>query len=168
MTPDDDHSQQRRPLFFPVVIATVLLTIIGMIGGYLLSQHRNSRNVANTADSDYVVVDGDPCPEQTQSVGAEQGGTGVLREVLHVTTAKRTEIWICEDEAGRFFYHANKGGAGAPWVEGKTALFLDDVQPVGSGYVARAWDGNLFTVDSQRLLISYTDGRQEEQRVVVS
>jgi hypothetical protein len=174
VTPLDDHSQQRRPLFFPVVIATVLLTIIGMIGGYLLGEQRNQSVSADPTD--YVtttstpgveLVDGPLCPEQTQRAGELQGATGQLVQVLRARTTRKTVVWICQDRAGRLYYHANKGGTDAEWIENKTALFLSGVwQDETGAYVAGAVDGATFSVDQDRLLITHADGREEIQKVV--
>ncbi|WP_309238686.1 hypothetical protein [Actinoplanes aureus] len=171
MTPLDDHSQRRRPLFFPVVIATALLTIIGMVGGYLLGQERDREESdgAEPTPSPVLIATGPACPDQTQKMGAKQGADGELRQVMWVRTNRKTEVWICEDRSGRLFYHANKGGTEAEWIEGKTALFLTGVWSEGDGrYAAQAFDGNIFSVDRKRLLISYADGDREEQKVVES
>jgi hypothetical protein len=168
VTPLDDHSQRRRPLFFPVVIATALLTIIGMVGGYLLGQERK-RAEPDPAPSTPVSLlpTTGRCPEQTQEVGREQRAVGELREVLRVRTERKTVVWICQDEAGGLYYHANKGGTDAVWIEGKTALFLSQVWREADGrYVAQAFDGNIFSVDRKRLLISYADGSEEVQKVI--
>ncbi|MBB2948097.1 hypothetical protein FB565_007868 [Actinoplanes lutulentus] len=167
MTPLDDHSQQRRPLFFPVVIATVLLTIIGMIGGYLLGEERNREPRAEVTPEPVTLVDGPLCPEQTQRAGAIQGASGELVEVLRVRTVRKTVIWICQDRTGQLFYHANKGGTDADWIENKTALFLGGVwQDSNGSYVATAVDGNVFSVDETGLTIAYADGTSEEQKAV--
>ena len=167
VTPHDDHSRQRQPLFFPVVITTVLLTIIGMVGGYLLSERRDGEPGPRESSAPELIATGPPCLEQTQKMGAQFGADGELREVLRVRTVSKTVAWICEDRGGRLFYHANKGGADAPWVENKTALFLDGVQQDGSGgFTAAASDGNVFTVNYDRLLVTYRDGRVEAQEVV--
>ncbi|MFF0376443.1 hypothetical protein [Actinoplanes missouriensis] len=169
MAPLDDHSQQRRPLFFPVVIATVLLTIIGMIGGYLLGEERNRKSATPSSSSAPALdlVDGPPCPEQTQKAGAIQGASGELIQVLRVRTARKTVVWICQDRAGALYYHANKGGTDAEWVENKTALFLAGVWRDSNGaYVATAVDGAVFAVDRERLRITHADGREETQKVV--
>ncbi|MEU4425801.1 hypothetical protein AB0F81_34705 [Actinoplanes sp. NPDC024001] len=168
MTPLDDHSQRQRPLFFPVVIATALLTIIGLAGGYLLGeQSTRAKPQPTPSPSVSLLPTTGRCPEQTQEVGRQQQAVGELREVLRVRTERKTVVWICQDEAGGLYYHANKGGTGAVWVEGKTALFLSQVWREGeSRYVAQAYDGNIFSVDRKRLLISYADGSEEVQKVI--
>ncbi|MDI6102039.1 hypothetical protein QLQ12_25810 [Actinoplanes sp. NEAU-A12] len=167
MTPHDDHSQQRQPLFFPVVIATVLLTIIGMVGGYLLSERRSGESGRNESSGRDLLPAGQECLQQTQEMGAKFNAVGTLRQVLRVRTESRSVAWICQDEVGRLFYHANKGGADAPWVENKTALFLADVNHEGDyEFWATAADGNVFRVSNTRLAVEYTDGRIEEQSAV--
>ena len=87
---------------------------------------------------------------------------GTLR--VEVLLRTRTwAVWICEDEAGRLYYHANRGGENATWIEGRTALFLPDVRHRGGEYVVTAPDGTSFSVTRQRLLIVHTDGREEIQ-----
>jgi hypothetical protein len=167
VTPLDDHSQQRQPLFFPVVIATALLTIIGMVGGYLLSQRDDDDAGGSPAPTATRLPAGQSCLDQTQEMGGRNGATGELREIIRVRTENKTVVWICQDYDGNLFYHANKGGDGAPWVEYKTALFLSGVQHDGSGeYWATASDGTVFRVGQERLVIEHTDGRVEEQEVV--
>ncbi|SDT68358.1 hypothetical protein SAMN04489716_5611 [Actinoplanes derwentensis] len=171
VTPHDDHSQQRQPLFIPVVITTVLLTIIGMVGGYLLAEKRagNAPEPRPEAEPTISLLPaGQLCLERTQKMGRQFGADGELRQVLRVRTKKRTVVWICQDESGELFYHANKGGADAEWVENKTALFLDKVSHDGAGTFSATTptDRTTFTVNSERLVIAHTDGRVEEQDVV--
>lgn len=178
----DDHSQQRRPIFYPVVIATVLLTIIGMIGGYLLSERRDRKSAApapTTASTssfpDSFSESAPPllptqgsCPEQTQDMAHRNGATGELQQVFQVVTTRNTWIWICQDDGGRLFYHANRGGTTAKWEEGVTALFLTGVtaHDDGSFEVTAPQDGNTFSVNRKRLLITKPDGSQQEQKVI--
>ncbi|GAA1604281.1 hypothetical protein GCM10009828_033940 [Actinoplanes couchii] len=153
-----------------MVITTALLTIIGMGGGYLLAENRSGRTEPQPEQNSTISLlpAGEPCLERTQKMGRQFGADGELREVLQVRTAKRTVIWICQDDVGDLFYHANKGGADAPWVENKTALFLQRVSHDGAGtFTATApTDGTTFTVNSERLVVAHTDGRVEEQDVV--
>ncbi|MEU4694126.1 hypothetical protein [Actinoplanes sp. NPDC023714] len=145
----------------------MLLTIIGMIGGFLLGEERNRSVSAPEPTPTRNLVDGPLCPEQTQKAGSLYGASGQLVEVLRVRTARKTVIWICQDRAGQLYYHANKGGTDAEWVENKTALFLAGVWQDGNGaYVATAVDGAVFSVDRQRLRITHADGREEIQKVV--
>jgi hypothetical protein len=166
-----DLPPPRRQVFFPVVIATVLLSIIGMSAGLVLGdRHKHAQNAAAPSDQGQNTQPAaspsplDPrCPAQTQKMGATQGASGVLRIALELKT-KSTTVWICRDDAGSFFYHANNGGADAPWVEGKTALFMSGVQRDGEGYTATATDGTTFSVTSNRLRIVHAkDGRVETQ-----
>ncbi|MEU8658834.1 hypothetical protein [Actinoplanes philippinensis] len=168
MTPLDDHSQRRQPLFFPVVIATALLAIIGLIGGYLLSERRDpGKPVSGPSPTLSLLPAYQACLDRTQEMGAQFGANGELRQVLRVRTKSRAVIWICQDAGGALFYHANKGGAEAPWVENKTALFLAQVQYDGVGaFTATASDGATFTVSLDRLVITHQDGTVEEQAVV--
>jgi hypothetical protein len=165
VTPLDDHSQRRQPLFLPVVIATALLAIIGLIAGFLLSERRGGK--PDLVSEPTLLPAGQECLWQTQEMGAQAGAAGTLRQVLRVRTASRTVAWICQDDNGRLFYHANKGGAEAPWVENKTALFLSDVQHDGAGnFWATAADGTIFRVNESQLVVEHQGGDVEKQAVV--
>jgi len=170
----DDLPSPRRPLFFPVVIATVLLTIIGMSAGIALaSWHQGSEDRNNGQQATYPTYEpspetpsGPPCREETQQAAVSRGAQGTLRIQLLLRT-KTSAVWICEDEAGQFFYHGNRGGENAKWIENQTALFLAGVQRDGDGrYVVTATDGTRFTVTAQRLVILHKDGREEVQEAV--
>jgi hypothetical protein len=164
-----DLPPPRRQVFFPVVIATVLLSIIGMSAGLVLGdRHKHAQNTAAPSDqAQYTAPATSPspldprCPAETQKMGASQGAVGVLRIALEIKT-KSTTVWICRDEAGSLFYHANNGGANAPWVEGKTALFMSGVQRDGDGYAVTANDGNTFSITAERLRIVH---KQDNNRV---
>jgi hypothetical protein len=169
-----DLPPPRRPLFFPVVIATVLLSIIGMSAGLVLgSRHKQADNASPpSGQGQYTppvanpTPTGDPCPAQTQAMGRKYGATGVLRIELKLKTTRST-VFICQDDAGNFYYHANRGGADALWVEGKTALFMTGVQRDGAGYTVTATDGNTFSINSKRLYIVHKqDGKVEVQYAV--
>lgn len=175
----DDHSQPRRPIFYPVVIATVMLTIVGMIGGYLLSErHGGSSSASDWSDTgspstpssavpSLLPVEG-ACTTHTQEMASNLGALGQLSQVLRVRTERGSVIWICQDESGNLFYHANKGGEDAEWVEGKTALFLSGVEhePDGSFQAVASWDGTTFDVSPDRLLITKKNATPEVQRIV--
>jgi hypothetical protein len=166
----DDHAPQRRPLFFPVVIATVFLSIIGMSAGLVLGsrQRQDGRETqqqhqeTTPATPDTTEDDRLPCRKETRDVARRFGATGTLRIALLLRTGT-SAVWICEDEAGRLYYHANRGGEKARWIENETALFLPAVRRDGDGYAVTAPDGTTFSVTTERLLIVHTDGRQEIQ-----
>ena len=108
----------------------------------------------------------EPCPAQTQAMGQKFGATGVLRIELELRT-KSSTVWICQDDAGRLYYHANRGGPDGQWVEGQTALFMTGVQRAGDGYAVTADDGNTFSINSRRLYIVHKkDGKVEIQEAV--
>ena len=176
VTPHDDHSQRRQPLFFPVVIATVLLTIVGMVGGYLLAEQREraadpdpyTSSEAPAPESSFELIGQEECLPQTQTAGRRAGAVGTLRRVLYIKTDKKREVWICQDEQGGFYYHANRGSR-ATWTENKTALFLHNARPDGyGGYAATASDGNVFSVNSDRLLVTDPNGQVLDEQDAVS
>jgi hypothetical protein len=98
-------------------------------------------------------------------MASQFGANGTLRVALELRT-KSSAVWICVDDDGRYYYHANKGGSDGPWVERKTALFLADVRRDGDEYVATASDGTTFSVTTERLFIQHKDGRPETQEAV--
>jgi hypothetical protein len=167
----DDLPPPRRPLFFPVVIATVLLSIIGMSVGLVLGSRDKQEDVRETQQQqqqqrpdgpDATEDDRPQCRPETRDVARRFDVTGTLRVDLLLRTPT-SAVWICEDEAGRLYYHANRGGENARWIEGRTALFLPDVQRRGDEFVVTAPDGTSFSVTRQRLLIVHKDGREEIQ-----
>jgi hypothetical protein len=168
----DDLPSPRRSLFFPVVIATVFLTIIGMSAGLALASWHKSQTSDNNGQSSISTPTPAPtsadagkpaCRPETQAIAPRFGAQGTLRIELLLRT-KSSAVWICEDEAGNFFYHANRGGEHATWIEGQTALFLAGVEPDGDGgYLVKANDGTSFSINSTRLLIVHKDGSQEVQ-----
>ncbi|MCA2216758.1 hypothetical protein [Jidongwangia harbinensis] len=177
----DDLPPVRRPLFFPVVIATVFLSVIGMSAGLVLGardkraareaqqqqQQQQQQQPEGPVAQPTEGYDARPeCREETQRMGADAGATGTLRIALLLRTAS-TAVWICEDASGRLYYHANRGGEQAPWLERETALFLPDVQRDGDdAYEVRAADGTRFSITPKRLFIVHSDGRQEVQSAI--
>lgn len=156
-----------------MVIATVFLSIIGMSAGLVLGarakqeqrdaraeQQRRETPVAQPS-ADY---DGRPlCRPETQQMARRQGVAGPLRIELLLRTAT-SAVWICEDEGGGLYYHGNRGGERARWVEGETALFLPGVRRDGDGFAVTAPDGTTFSITAQRLFILHKDGREEVQQ----
>jgi hypothetical protein len=168
-----DDLPPRRPLFFPVVIATVFLTIIGMSAGLVLGARAEQSAREPTPPTQQPVTQqpesgGPPCPPQSQVQGRLADAGGVLRVVLQVRTASST-VWICAGPDRRLYYHGNRGGENAEWIEGETALFLTGVVAFGDGYRAAATDAEgratVFEVTRQRLAIRHVDGRTEVQQV---
>jgi hypothetical protein len=169
-----------------VVIATTFLCIIGISVGILLANDRDRREASNPVDNTPDVVtsspsglpssdqpsaapslDGEPCRQETLDAAAQAGYPGPLVIVLHIRT-ERSDVYICKDGSGHFFYHANKTtGQGDEWVEGETALFIDDVERRSKDYLATANDGTTLSVNKDRLLITHhSDGRKETQEAV--
>jgi hypothetical protein len=151
-----DLPPPRRPLFFPVVIATVLLSIIGMSAGLVLgSRHETQRQTVD--QTGYVptepTVSPERCPQEMHDTARRVLGRAVeLRQVLRVKVPQTgTTVWICADDGGSLYYQANRGGEEQKWIEGETALFLDGVVERDGGYFAKAHDGNTFFVTEDRL-----------------
>jgi hypothetical protein len=165
----DDLPPPRRPLFFPVVIATVLLSIIGMSAGLALgSRHEESPRQAD--DQTGYVPTAEPnsppaCPGPMHETARRLGYDRPLTQVLRVRAASTgTTVWICSDDTGRLFYQANRGGDEQRWVEGETALFLADVVRGENDWHATASDGNTFSVNEERLEVVI---RGKKQRTAV-
>jgi hypothetical protein len=164
----DDLSPRRRPLFLPVVVATVFLSVIGMSAGLVLG----SRHRADVPDAQQqqpqtaltTTADSRPeCRPETRVVARRFHAAGTLRVALLLRT-DTSAVWICEDENGALYYHANRGGERAKWIENQTALFLPGVQREGDGYVVTAPDGTTFSITSDRLFIVHKNGREETQK----
>ncbi len=168
---DDLPLPPRRPLLLPVAVATVLLTVIGSSVGLVMGARAKDRGSVTTVSPSTAPVEdptaaGPPCRAESQAVAQQFNAAGTLVTVLRIRTAT-SAVWICSDAARRLYYHANRGGADASWVEGKTALFLPDVVQYDGGYRATATDREgrvtTFDVSPERLFITHKDGRQEEQ-----
>jgi hypothetical protein len=168
----DDLPPPRRPLFFPVVIATTFLSIIGMSVGLLLGSQRDRTSTTTTpTDTPTVTVteetspppSGPLCRDETQAAAQGAGVPGPLTRVLRLRT-KTSEVYICRDPAGALYYHANTGGN--TWIEGKSALFLTGVTGEGDHYEVTATDGTTFSVTRERLLIVHDDGTKETQKAL--
>jgi hypothetical protein len=154
----DDLPPPRRPLFFPVVIATVFLSIIAMSAGLVLGSHHKSPRAPEGPANGYVPTEtaasAIACPPEMHDTARRLGYNVTLTQVLRVRVESTgTTVWICQDEAARLYYQANRGGYEKTWIEGKTALFLPDVVKEDDGYHATADDGNTFAVNEQRLEI---------------
>ena len=176
----DDLPSPRRALFFPVVIATVFLSIIGMSVGLVLG----SREKAEARRVDQQAIQrqqqqqqprggqagptatpaprpsGPPCRAETQAQAQLLGGAGQLVQVLRLRTATSL-VYICADEEGSLYYHANNGGE--TWTEGETALFLPNVVRDEGEFRVVAGDGTRFSVTKKRLYIVHKNGRPETQ-----
>jgi hypothetical protein len=176
----DDLPPPRRPLFFPVVIATTFLSIIGISAGILLANERDRREAqapVNTDNPSIVTtrpapgpssapaLDGESCRWETLNAAAQAGYPGPLRLVLRLRT-KRSDVYICRSASDQFFYHANNGRD--RWVEGETALFLTDVEQRPDDYLATAGNGTTFSVNADRLEIEYADGRPTETQKAIT
>jgi len=153
-----------------VVIATVFLSVIGLSAGLVLSSaHKDqgqsgaATNTPETSAPSTPASTAEPCPKETQAMSQRFGAAGTLRIAMKLRTTSST-VWICADDNGRLFYHANRGGEKAKWIEGQTALFLQDVQEDGDGYRVKATDGTLFTITDKRLEILHKDGTVEVQK----
>jgi hypothetical protein len=173
----DDLPPPRRSLFFPVVIATVFLAIIGMSAGLALAswhQGQDQDKSSQSSSSTPAVAPassaptGEPCPSQTQTIAEALGNArGTLRIQLKLVT-KSSHVWICEDDAGQLFYQANREDENGTWIEGQTALFLTGVRSDGDGgYTVTDKKGTTsFSINSTRLQIVHKDGTVETQPAV--
>lgn len=137
-----------------MVIATVLLSVIGMSAGLVLgSRHESLRQAGDQANGVPTEPGTSPvsCPDEMHATARRVGYPLPMTQVLRVrAAANRTTVWICTNAAGKLFYQANRGDDGT-WIEGKTALFLSNVVEFEDGYRATAADGNTFFVNTERL-----------------
>ncbi|GLY96813.1 hypothetical protein [Actinoplanes sp. NBRC 103695] len=176
MSLSDDLPPPRRPLFFPVVIATTFLSIIGISAGILLANERDRREALNPVNNTPAIVDspaapdpspsldGEPCRPETLDAAANAGYPGPLVIVLHLRT-KSSDVYICRDASDQLFYHADNGGEDQ-WIEGETALFLAGVERRSDDYLATANDGTTLSVTKKRLVVTHRDGGKETQAAI--
>ncbi|WP_213012512.1 hypothetical protein [Paractinoplanes toevensis] len=170
MTPSDDLSPPRRPIFFPVVIATVFLTIIGMTIGFLLGERHNDRvraSVQTGSETPNTDISSEPsgplCPEETIQTARGLGFPDDLRQIFKIVTDNRTIVWICQDGAGSLYYQSQTKSDQGPLVQNKNGLFLSQVNREGDDeYLATADNGTQFVVNRQQLEVHFADGRKTQ------
>lgn len=177
VTPSADPSPPRRAIFFPVVIATVFLTIIGMTAGFVLGErHRRLTRVSaetkptpQATESSAPARSGKLCPDETLATATKHGFSGDLRQVFHIVTDHGNVVWICADPDNQLYYQGKTGGVDAPLVEGENALFLSDViKHSDDDYeVIAPNDHNRIEVNAEQLIIHRTDGRAKQVQNVV-
>ena len=100
VTPSDDLSPPRRPIFFPVVIATVFLTIIGGTVGFMLGErHRGGDDGGTPRETSTPQVAGVTGPEESAVRGASRSREPktrpadipmMLRKTVAMTTGKNS------------------------------------------------------------------------------
>jgi hypothetical protein len=179
VTPSDDLSPPRRPIFFPVVIATVFLTIIGLTGGYILGERRRDQPEAVETGRDVrqnqpaslpsPTPDEDLCPQETRDFAVQEGFPADLRQVLKIVTDNGTVVWICQDADQRLYYQGKTPRADGQFVQNQNALFLPGVTELDTGqYEARATNGNRILVSRTLLEIKFVNGKREDHRVVAA
>jgi len=179
VTPSEDDSPHRRPIFFPVVIATVFLTIMGLTGGFVLGERRRDEDeaadAAATRQSQTVQVtqsatpaaEGPLCPEETRETAIGLGLPGDLRQALKIETDNGTVVWICRDPAGRLYYQGKTGGPQTTLVQHRNGLFLPDVkQRDTDDYEVTDLKGNIILIDRERLELRFAKGKDERHEVV--
>jgi hypothetical protein len=177
VTPSDDLSPQRRPIFFPVVIATVFLTIIGLTAGFVLGERHNQQTetegdptptlsaaaIPEPYPSESPVFPKKSCPPETLAKAKEIGLPADLRQVMRIQTYSGTTVWICTDSAGGLYYQSKTGGLKAKLVQDENGLLLSGVVKVGPRhYEALSSDGNRFVVTEDRLRLIFADGKPEQ------
>jgi len=175
VTPPDDLSPPRRPIFFPVVIATVFLTIIGMTIGFMLGERHRNRTPASdqyvtgtpTTDNATRPPTGTPCPDATLKIAAEKGFPTDLRQIFKVHTNNDTYVWICQDNAGSLYFQSQTHTDDGLLVQNRNGLFLSQVIRRGDNdYLATADNGNRFLVSEERLEVQFADGRPTQVNAV--
>jgi hypothetical protein len=175
VTPSDDLSPPRRPIFFPVVIATVFLTIIGMTAGFVLGERDRNQasdpgDTQETSSAPIVpstpAVDGPLCPDETIKTAADSGLPTDLRQVLKIVTDTGTTVWICQDGAGSFYYQGKTGGD-SPLVQHDNGLFLTDVtRESDDEYQAIDQKGNRFVVSRTQFELHFVTGKEQINKVI--
>ena len=138
-----------------MVIATVLLSIIGMSAGLVLgSRHETPERTGDQTSYVPPNQSASPvaCPQKMHDTARKVGFYLPMTQLLKVRAPDSgLTVWICTNSNGDLFYQANRSDDEENWVEGKTALFLPDVIRQDDGYFAKAADGNTFFVNDQRL-----------------
>jgi hypothetical protein len=141
----EDSGRHGVVITLQVLLAMLFLAIIGGVVGYVAGARVKEHRRPEVGQPVGAAI-GDPagpaaqsspprgprCPPHTE----DQAGAGPLRQLLYLHTSK-SEVWICADAGGQLFYQGHRGKPGQPLVEGKTALFLTEVESEApDGYVA--------------------------------
>ncbi len=179
----------RRPVFLPVLIAAVFLTIIGVTVGLSLGARARDRAEAPTgaparsaapfpapsaAGTRPSSAAASMCPEQTQQDSRGLGAQGRLVVRRHIVTGDPaatkgvSDVYVCADARGRLYYHAKSGDLAAPWLEGGNAILLGGVREAGGVYVAtNESPAGTYTYEvfADRLRITRPGGKSETQHV---
>jgi hypothetical protein len=177
VTPSDVLSPPRRPIFFPVVIATVFLTIIGMVAGFMLGERdRNDASSTGPLETSPPVEtssapspSGPPCPDEAIEFARSNKLRSDLTQVIKIVTANETTVWICRDGGGGLYYQSKTGGVDAPLIQGKNGLFLTGVRDDGDNeFEATATNGNRFVVNTRVLEVHFASGKPTQTNKVTS
>jgi hypothetical protein len=176
VTPSADLSPPRRPIFFPVVIATVFLTIMAMTGGFVLGERQRDAQRANGGDqvsgdqqtqsppSPAFTPPGPFCPRETRDTAEKLRLSGELWQVLKIYTDNGSTYWICTDARGTLYYQGKTGGIDAKLVEGKNGLFLQGVRKVGTDtYEAYDQKGNRFMITPDLFELTFANGDKTQR-----
>ena len=141
-----------------LLLAVIFLAVLAAGVGYGLGAlSRHQRAAAATGGQQQGGIT--RCPAHTE----EQAGVSPLYQALYLRTAQ-SEVWICQDVNGKLYYQGHRGQPGDQLVEGKTALYLPDVEREGTGFVARNSNSNGVTtyhVTSGALRIDYPSGQED-------
>jgi hypothetical protein len=176
VTPSDDLSPPRRPIFFPVVIATVFLTIIGMTAGFMLGERDRNQVTGSSQPQETTsgyqpssaALDGPLCPDETLQTAQAGGFSSDLRQVFKIKTQNGTTVWICKDATGSLYYQGKTGGD-SPLVQHKNGLFLTNVsRDSDDEYEAVDQKGNRFVVNRKQFTLHFVSGEEQTSPVVES
>lgn len=148
----------RHSVFLPLIIATMLMTLVGASAGFALSGHAGRTALAPRQPSAPAAPTAPPaasdqrlgarvepvsvalaCPPATVAAARNVGATGPMVTVAQFTASLST-LWVCTDGRGRLFLHGDRPAPDGR-IEGETPFVVDPV-PSGAGYVARVTDDN--------------------------
>jgi hypothetical protein len=171
----------RSGRLFAFLLAVVLLAVLGSAVGYLAGWQVNKHRLANqqaqgpgetpgtsTPTQPGSTASGTPCPNISERDAVKAGSPGGLTQVRHIETA-RSEAWICQDSAGRYWYQGhNKAG---PIDSDQYGLLLGDVRDNGDGaWAAIHVDENgttRYLVYRDKLVIE-VNGKKRDPEVALS
>jgi hypothetical protein len=161
-----------------VLLAVAVLAAVGSAFGYVLGtqdkadanrpgQVRVSRPT-NTATP--TARTGKPCPGITERAARGVGSPGDLRQRLYIKT-DQSEVWICEDRAGKLWYQGHRLAGPFNQATGTDSLFLTTVNlNSDGGYLAvnvTERGRTDYAVYRDRLVITNRENnRSETQRVI--
>ena len=175
--PRSSRNRDGRQNVAVVLLAVAVLAVVGAAFGYVLgtqakaddNRRGQGRVTQSTGKTTPTARTGKACPSITERAARDQGSPGDLRQRLYIKTDE-SEVWICEDRAGKLWYQGHRLSGPFQQATGSDSLFLTTVNlKSDGGYLAvnvTERGTTDYVVYRDRLIIAGREnGRSETQPV---